>query len=250
MEFKLFGRCIYTMRLILNGKRGKNKRHGGLEQFEAYLDKLETSHKKRSPDRPFKCPSSYRTTGSVTIIQTSHPASRTDQYVRSPKLLRLKEQLIQRASGSEWLWQCCNHLFEVIPDDSSSSFQTLREVLERASTNLIVESDGFTGEEIRYWKNQYLMEVFSALIGIIKSHGVGEDGWKSARWIVYDTYEKSIGGISIIHSNSHFDPIAFDEAYGWLQGRQEKIPIGCHFNDVPENWDEYNALLPVLPKGE
>jgi hypothetical protein len=36
------------------------------------------------------------------------------------------------------------------------------------------------------WDRTYFEEVFQALIEVIKQHGVGGEGWESARWEVYD----------------------------------------------------------------
>ncbi len=36
------------------------------------------------------------------------------------------------------------------------------------------------------WTSEILQPIFEALIGVIEAHGVGDDGWASARWEVYD----------------------------------------------------------------
>lgn len=37
------------------------------------------------------------------------------------------------------------------------------------------------------WTNEYSNEVSEALVGVVKQHGVGDEGLASARWEVYDT---------------------------------------------------------------
>ena len=37
------------------------------------------------------------------------------------------------------------------------------------------------------WNRDYCNEVFHVLIEVVKEHGVGDEGWRSARWEVYDT---------------------------------------------------------------
>jgi hypothetical protein len=46
--------------------------------------------------------------------------------------------------------------------------------------------DGFTGESSFSWAKEYRVLLFRALIDVIKEHGLGEGGWKSIRWEVYD----------------------------------------------------------------
>jgi len=45
------------------------------------------------------------------------------------------------------------------------------------------------------WDKNYYNEVFQALIGVVEQHGVGDEGWASARWEVYDTYAECVSGI-------------------------------------------------------
>lgn len=46
--------------------------------------------------------------------------------------------------------------------------------------------DGPSGETTYYWSDFYLEKLFGALIEVIEAHGIGGDGWGTARWEVYD----------------------------------------------------------------
>jgi len=80
---------------------------------------------------------------------------------------------------------------------SSESVDELRAILARAP-----ECRGKDGEiagmvrhetchpewDVWYdWDGDYYDEVFQALMEVVKQHGVGDEGWASARWEVYDT---------------------------------------------------------------
>jgi hypothetical protein len=36
------------------------------------------------------------------------------------------------------------------------------------------------------WTNAFVNEVSQALVDLILAHGLGDYGWKAARWMVYD----------------------------------------------------------------
>lgn len=75
---------------------------------------------------------------------------------------------------------------------SSHSVDQLREVLSRAprpntdDPGIEEHFDGFTGDTWWTWQVSYYDELFRALNDVIDVHGVGDDGWKSVRWEVYD----------------------------------------------------------------
>ncbi|KAF7972831.1 hypothetical protein HWV62_16930 [Athelia sp. TMB] len=82
---------------------------------------------------------------------------------------------------------------------SSTSIDQLRDVLKRAPripddgignvpTGMRTEVENFPhqGAVRWYWASTYLDEVNKALIAVINEHGVGDGGWKTARWEVYD----------------------------------------------------------------
>jgi hypothetical protein len=83
---------------------------------------------------------------------------------------------------------------------STESVDNLREILARAPRipedgNGYDEIDGMVRYETFHpewdvwydWDVTYYDEVFQALIEVVKEHGVGDEGWASARWEVYDT---------------------------------------------------------------
>lgn len=80
-------------------------------------------------------------------------------------------------------------------DMSPSSF-TLKEVLDRAP-GLGSDGDQYvdvvqhwpSGDKHAHWTNPYYTEVFQALIGVIREHGI--TGWKDARWTVHDAVSGS-----------------------------------------------------------
>ncbi|KAI9065972.1 hypothetical protein FKP32DRAFT_1674248 [Trametes sanguinea] len=75
----------------------------------------------------------------------------------------------------------------------------------------IASEDLYTYE----WDSPYLDRVFSALIEVLVKLGVGDEGWSSARWEVYDTYTRCFGTLG-------YDPDGFkwfDNGSHWLDGR-------------------------------
>ncbi|KAF8229347.1 hypothetical protein L208DRAFT_183539 [Tricholoma matsutake] len=55
--------------------------------------------------------------------------------------------------------------------------------------------DMFAGEWCCSWTEEYFSELFAALNDVLHEHGMGNDGWKSFRWEVYDKYSECLGGI-------------------------------------------------------
>ncbi|KAF5340293.1 hypothetical protein D9611_007853 [Ephemerocybe angulata] len=144
----------------------------------------------------------------------------------------------------------------------SPEFQALKALMEEAPTrgdmnmlgNVIPPKNthNIRGDEIpwpedyrEYWSTGYLTRIYQALINIIGAHGVGDEGWKAARWMVYDEYRKWDG----IHLSL---TEAEDNAYGWLQSRlppgenpQLEFSVFIANNHPPPIWAQYNALLPT-----
>lgn len=50
----------------------------------------------------------------------------------------------------------------------------------------IVSDEGWDGSTTCQWSEKFTDRLFGALVAIIEAHGVGVDGWESARWEVYD----------------------------------------------------------------
>jgi hypothetical protein len=138
-------------------------------------------------------------------------------WTATPGLRELKAQF-----PADWLWEACNKALQTDDDEygdlrpserqaalatvfrhpnrpcigpyparpisslpsSSNSANALRSVLENASGAIDGDMDGFTGEITRFWTVHYRESLFRALIGVIDEHGC--EGWKNARWLVYD----------------------------------------------------------------
>lgn len=80
------------------------------------------------------------------------------------------------------------------PTPRSAAFEALHAALAEApesgseGPNLVIYEDCWPrlGEMHSYWSHDYITRIYQALIDIINAHGVGDDGWRAARWIVYD----------------------------------------------------------------
>lgn len=140
---------------------------------------------------------------------------------------------------------------------ASTSFDSLREVLKDAPVpkGPYVEVDGLDwhdhedGETSIYWAEGYLNRLFTALNAVIDEHGSGENGWKSARWMVYDTYSQSFAGI--YYHDVKMEVV--DDAYEWLCGRlihSENFAITTRMDECSELGKRYNEMLPRLSPGE
>lgn len=73
---------------------------------------------------------------------------------------------------------------------ATQSYTKLRDVLAQAPSSideLDSHEDHLEGETAYFWKEEYMTELFNALIVVIHEHGIEGVGWKSARWEVYDT---------------------------------------------------------------
>ncbi|KAH9850144.1 hypothetical protein C2E23DRAFT_887580 [Lenzites betulinus] len=66
------------------------------------------------------------------------------------------------------------------------------EVSSGEEMNGIERTEHFSPEyDVTYkWDTPYLDRLFAVLIEVIEAHGLGNDGWHSVRWEVYD---QSIG---------------------------------------------------------
>jgi hypothetical protein len=160
-------------------------------------------------------------------------------------------------------------------DMSPSSF-TLREVLDRApglgsdgDQNVDIVQHWPSGDKHAYWTNPYYTEVFQALIGVIREHGI--TGWKDAQWTVHDAvsgsgssyllnymftnlssqYHQSMGMVRMQES-IYGSAWVEDDGRGWIQERialDQQPPF--MFNPAknpPPIWKEYAALLNILIK--
>ncbi|KAI0694703.1 hypothetical protein C8Q76DRAFT_634279 [Earliella scabrosa] len=80
---------------------------------------------------------------------------------------------------------------------SSPSVDMLREVLTTAPAipkgeaydeiiHELVRYEDFAGDVSYRWSDAYVGRICSALFGVIQEHGTGDEGWRTARWEVYD----------------------------------------------------------------
>ena len=152
----------------------------------------------------------------------------------------------------------------------SRSVDKLRDVLDRApkgTDDKDMESweDGFSGETDYYWSNAYLEQLFQALIDVIEEHGI--EGWRNARWEVYDKVSDScdhmcwwsltlpvrqhaecLGGISYNEREETLHDSAFAWLCGWLEHRSQTLSTRrCEYSEIGRR---YNDMLPRLSIGK
>ncbi|KAJ7876506.1 hypothetical protein B0H14DRAFT_2568219 [Mycena olivaceomarginata] len=119
----------------------------------------------------------------------------------------------------------CRDLYILI----SPSYDALRELLDPAPSlstrgwlHRLVLHECCGGRRLWLWDEEYMDEVFSALIAIIADHGTGEDGWMNARWEVYDTcVSLSPHFFAHLHGLNYRGNRWYDDAGDWLRGRME-----------------------------
>ncbi|KAJ6616349.1 hypothetical protein B0H10DRAFT_1949197 [Mycena sp. CBHHK59/15] len=227
------------------------RKHGGPEGFELHLKKLRERYKKTHPGNEFQQPDAYRDpNGSVSIVQLSPSKILSDRRASTPRLLRLKEQFL--SFNLTWLWDAGNEALEDDgEDDLLPSFTALRDVLDRAASlrdeatrdQVDVNECGFTGDHTYFWREVYMEELFKALIAVIKEHGLGEEGWKSARWEVYDKYSECIYRLTYDRGDGGW----WDEAADWLRGSMDLNGpnyLTTRQDNKSEIGKRYNAMLP------
>ncbi|KAF9482623.1 hypothetical protein BDN70DRAFT_990977 [Pholiota conissans] len=111
------------------------------------------------------------------------------------------------------------------PPSDSASFAALKNLLEQAASaesrrsafdggkGLEVHEDGFTGYTSVTWRDRYMTDVYDHLDAVKAEHGA--DGWKMARWIVYDKYvECNVGGFTCEYEGGGWE--LEDTASFWL----------------------------------
>ncbi|KAJ7132649.1 hypothetical protein C8R46DRAFT_970636 [Mycena filopes] len=152
------------------------------------------------------------------------------------------------------------------PPSSSASYNKLRDILERAASTADEETcdeveeveDPFSEEMSVHWKAPYMTDLFGALIAVIGEHGIKGVGWESARWEVYDTHTRCLGGLQFYgRDKSRFndakdDKRWFDDAKDWLDGQVMLCEAGVLMSRQDNQSDlgrRYNALLPVIRPG-
>ncbi|KAJ7480739.1 hypothetical protein FB451DRAFT_1394810 [Mycena latifolia] len=63
---------------------------------------------------------------------------------------------------------------------ASVSYTQLREVLSRGESEVESDEDLIEWEMDYFWNQEYMADLFTALIGVIGEHGIKGVGWKSA----------------------------------------------------------------------
>ncbi|KAJ7680806.1 hypothetical protein DFH06DRAFT_1120408 [Mycena polygramma] len=236
------------------------KKHGGPARFETYLAGLQEAHERKNTGKPFNKPAAYG--GEWAAPSPTLPLVLVDRRAPDPYLIHVKQQLVDMGQG--WLWEAANrgtpHLY--MKEGSPSLLMIACSYPRRPETSQILFSDSFTrlinvlergGDEsmqcengckgYKYWDEHYLEVLFEALITVIRVHG--EDGWKSARWEVYDTYSGCFPGYKLQYKNNTWS----DQAKDWLQGKMvllDRHIITTRRDNAVELGRVYNEMLPTI----
>ncbi|KAJ7209942.1 hypothetical protein C8J57DRAFT_1200744 [Mycena rebaudengoi] len=261
------------------------RRRGGPENFQKCLDTLRERYQKQHPGKEFPEPDAYQRSsaeGSIRLMRlpSSSKALLPDPRACTPTLLRIRDAL--QSSNQGWLWDSGNEALErhyysytqsakdeafialfntadsypprpTLTPPSSSSFDLLRDVLSRAASlndattrEQLEVYDSYDGYSFHFWNEAYMTELFTALAAVITEHGLGDAGWKSARWEVYDTYSKCFQGLE--YSAGSWN----DDAKDWLMGRMQLISncITTRQDNKSEVGRLYNKMLPTLQPGQ
>ncbi|OBZ71390.1 hypothetical protein A0H81_08854 [Grifola frondosa] len=215
------------------------KLHGGPEAFDAYIDKLRS----RRRIRPFLQPDSIASGTSAAL----DGAVAEDPWALSPALTRMKRKF------PIWLWLRCNEALSgdeystaearegalktalkqlgsypprpassLPPSESVDALRSLLAAAPRRSDTYDVDcfENNVTGQLYYDWNVGYLERVLHALIDIMQQHGVDDQGWKIARWEVYDRSVKCLGGITLRRSN---DETCWDDRREALVGESAQV---------------------------
>lgn len=168
------------------------------------------------------------------------------------------------------------------PLSSSAAVDNLRNVLADAPTmNMYVEAcerrekiEGmeshadWEGNTSCQWSANYTDRLFEALLAVIEAHGLDDDGWKSARWEVYDRvcssistcpterlprlsilqYAECFGGVSYYPASEDNGYVAKweDIAHEWLRGKMSPSEWRRARHDMTGTGKRYNDMLPSV----
>lgn len=178
--------------------------HGHTNNLRA----LEEWWNKKNRNKPFPQPRQYGSPSSDGYIAVINPFKFgwVNPTVRTPTLLRLMGWFTGYGHClPAWHRSRTISSLASYKPPSSSSVDALRSVLDEAPMSPFVsirkghgrskggcdrylheDYDGFTERSSYSWAEGYRDLVFQALIDVIKEHGLGDDGWKSVRWEVFD----------------------------------------------------------------
>ncbi|KAJ6507167.1 hypothetical protein C8R47DRAFT_1066060 [Mycena vitilis] len=233
------------------------KKHGGPARFEAYrlarlsLANLQEAHERKNPGKLFNKPVAYG--GERAAPPPTLPMVLVDTRVPDPYPISVKKQLVDM--GQAWLWEAANrgtpHLYM---EEGSPSLLRLAYSYPRWPETSQIFSDSFTivGATNRHnvrtstRDENYLEVLFKALITVIREHG--EDGWKSARWEVYDTYCECFPEYKLQYDSEN--KTWSDQAKDWLQGKMvlfgDRNIITTRRDNAVELGRVYNEMLPTV----
>ncbi|KAJ7267916.1 hypothetical protein C8J57DRAFT_1510023 [Mycena rebaudengoi] len=197
-------------------------------------------------------------------LPSSSKALLPDPRACTPTLLRIRDAL--QSSNQGWLWDSGNEALErhyysytqsakdeafialfntadsysprpTLTPPSLSSFDLLRD---------LEVYDSYDGYSFHFWNEAYMTELFTVLTAVITEHGLGDAGWKGARWEVYDTYSKCFQGLE--YSAGSWS----DDAKDWLMGRMQLISncLTTRQDNKSEVGRLYNKMLPTLQPGQ
>jgi hypothetical protein len=244
----------------------------------------------------FQHPRSYPvSTGPSSSVASVPPPSTIDKWANTPHFKSLKASF-----PSRWLWAECNMyadkditlipkqryialraapktlpLYPPRPTDltnlTSPSIDILQEVLGRAPDSTAEPTEGLattsnpSEDGHTVWGDEYLDDLFTALIGVVRDDGLGEDGWRTIRWLVYDTvsghithhyfgvhplttaglqYSKCFGSLEYTRPDpEHLNGRWRDDAFTWLLGKLDAQQLAESLRNVCSKGREYNELL-------
>lgn len=193
--------------------------------YTTSLDKLEEAYRKKYPNKPFQRPRNGTAAATVFVFSlpagsSSIPAENpklaeirrrfSDPWIfdacekglnhlgLDPEIYdcayTVKDRLRVFPQALTELNQYPKRPVELLPP--SPSVDALRMVLSEAPykpedggecpRDMELIEDGASGDSWYKWSDAYTDRLFVALAEVIRAHGVGENGWESARWEVYD----------------------------------------------------------------
>ncbi|EIM81002.1 uncharacterized protein STEHIDRAFT_125305 [Stereum hirsutum FP-91666 SS1] len=260
-------------------------KHGGPKCFEAYLSKLQKTFEANARHRGmlFKRPSFYASNFTAGPSQSNAPPALDPLLSLSAKfppwlwtactnaldsLEDDPENDIRFTTTSRQA--CLNCALKQLPTypsrpsatlGLSPTLERLRSVLAEAPSRdspkgkdgypeglRLNETDYIDGETFWEWTESYRDRVFGALIALIEERGVGENGWESVRWEVYDKHSECLEPISYQPpSEGYKSGLWKDYAYTWLLGKtpaDHSTTFGVWPGRASEVGRRYDELLP------
>ncbi|RDX48801.1 hypothetical protein OH76DRAFT_1483599 [Lentinus brumalis] len=123
----------------------------------------------------------------------------------------------------------------VSPPPDSCDWVTASEV---GSYTLEARAHGFD------WSEEYLEELFAAVLDAMQEHAAEPDFWKSLRWLLYDKY---VGLFARGLRYSREFKTWSDGAREWLEGKMHGDALHASLRTTCKSGMKYNELLPDSP---